>query len=155
MGPRNQRPRRLVEADVPVEPEAENLQVDAARAIDGAFVGPAFLVDVARRPVQEVNPPRRQVDVIEQVALHECAIAARIAGGETKELVEVEGRGAAEIDAPGLVQPSERAIQRNRRPARWQAQHETGPRRQGARDITRARARQAERGVKDSDPHHG
>ena len=45
---RDQRLGRLVEADVAVRAQTENLQVDAAGALDRAFVAVAFALDVAR-----------------------------------------------------------------------------------------------------------
>ena len=76
---RNQRRGGLVESDVAVGAEAENLQVDPAGAIDRALVAIAFTRRVARRPIQKVNSPQLQVDVIEEMALHERTVAAPIA----------------------------------------------------------------------------
>ena len=49
MGARDQRPRRLVEADMAVHPQSEDLQPDPARPLDGPFVSAAFALDVPCR----------------------------------------------------------------------------------------------------------
>src|SRR5206468_9605930 len=64
----------LVEPDVPVGPEPEDQQIDAARARDGAFVAGAHGGEIARRAVEEMDAPARQVDVVEEVTLHERAV---------------------------------------------------------------------------------
>src|SRR5262245_56950089 len=97
MGPRQQRARRLVEADVPVQSQAQDLQTDAAGSLDRAFVAFAFAPDVACRAVEKMNAAPGKVDVIEQMPLHERAVAVRIVCAEADELVEVERRGSAEI----------------------------------------------------------
>ena len=105
--------------------EAEELQVDPARAANRALVAFALGRDVSHRAVQKMDPPRREIDVVEQMPLHEGAIAARIATVEAEELVEVEGRGAAKTRAAGAVPARDFVIQRNRRAAGRQAEHQT------------------------------
>jgi hypothetical protein len=126
---------RLVEADVPVHPQPKDLQIDAAGAVDRAFVAAAFPLHVAGRAVQEMYPARRQVDVIEQLGLHESAITAWIARVEADEFVEVEGRGAAEIGAAETVQPDQLAIQRDRRSAGRQAENHRRLPGKSSRDV--------------------
>src|SRR5690242_19615694 len=60
---------RLVEANVPRLPDAENLEVDAARARDGVLVPATFVIDVLARDIatRDVHVPRVNVDVREQV----------------------------------------------------------------------------------------
>src|SRR4029079_12499863 len=101
---RDQRARRLVETDVAVHAQSEDLQADAPRPLDRALVAAAFPFDIVGHAVQKLNPAARQVDAIEEMALHERAIAARIARRETEKLVEVERRRAAEVGAACLVQ---------------------------------------------------
>ena len=156
MRARDERPGRLVEADVAVHAEPEDLQVDAAGAFDRALVAIAFALDLppgADGAVQKVDAAGRQVDVIEQVLLHERAVAPRIVRADAEELVEVERRRAAEIGAAGGVVLRELAIQRDRRPARRQPEDERGLRRQRARDVP-ASARARRRGFEDAHARH-
>ena len=69
MRARDERACRLVEADVAVDAEPEDLQVDAAGARDRALVAMRIRADrdPARRAVQKVDAARRQVDAIEQM----------------------------------------------------------------------------------------
>ena len=55
MRTRDERRARLVEADVPVDPEPEDLQIDAPGAADRALVLPAFSLDCACAPIQAVD----------------------------------------------------------------------------------------------------
>ena len=79
----------------PFVPEPEDLQIDAAGAFDRALVAPHSARQVGRWPVEEMNPARRQVDVVEEMPLHERAIAARIRRRDADELIEVERRRTA------------------------------------------------------------
>src|SRR6184192_3682034 len=98
MRSRDERGIGLVEADMPVGPEPQDQQIDAAGARDGAFVACAHSGQIARGAVEEMDAPARQVDVIEEVALHERAVAARVCCGYAEELVEIERRRSGEVD---------------------------------------------------------
>src|SRR5262249_55745064 len=116
--------RWLVEADVAVLTEAEDFEIDAARPPHRALVARTLASDVTRRAVEEMDALRVQVDVIEEVRVHERAIAVRITGAEAEELIEVECRRVREVDTTGVAQPHQLAVERQRRPAGWQRQHE-------------------------------
>src|SRR5262245_63713975 len=96
---RDQRARGFVEADVPVETQPENLEIDAASSLNRPLVADAFLGEIHRRAVQQMSPADVEVDVIEQVPAHETVIAARIVVRQPGELVEVERGGAGEVRA--------------------------------------------------------
>ena len=114
--------RGLVESDVTVCSEAENLQVDAAGALDGAIVAAAFTFDVGRRSVEKVNAAPRDVDVIEQEPLHDGAVAAPIASREAEKFVEIESGQAGAVETSGAVQRDQLAIERHRGAAGRQAE---------------------------------
>src|SRR5262245_44371243 len=107
MRARDERVRRLVEADVTVRAEPEDLQVDAACALDRSLVARALGGRVARHPVQEMDLSRRHVHVIEEMPTHERAVAAGIRRRETDEFVEIERRRLREIDLSGPIAPYE------------------------------------------------
>src|ERR1700730_4799057 len=98
-----------------------------------------------------MNAPRREVHVIEQVPPHEGLIAARVAGSEPDELVEVERGRSAEIGAPCEVQPHELAIQREGRAAGWKTEDKLRRRRERSRDPLSQRACECVGGFKDTD----
>ena len=125
---------------MPVDSEPQNHEIDAAGALDGALVVFAFALRVASGAVQDVNPARRQIDMVEQMVPHERAIAARIDRPKTAELVEVEGGRAAEVDAARLVQPDQLPIERNRCAAGGQSKNRVGLLGQAARDVESERA---------------
>ena len=75
---RDQRSRRLVESDMAVQTEAQNLQIDSSGSRDRAFVAAALPLHIASRAVQYVDAFALEVDAIEQMPMHECAVAARI-----------------------------------------------------------------------------
>src|SRR4051794_7154419 len=131
---------RLVEADVAVRAEAENLQVDAARPLDGPLVLRAFGREIAGRSVQEMDAARRHVDAAEEMRLHERAIAGRIMSLEADEFVQVERRYAREVDRFARGKASEVAVERNGCAAGWQPQHEPRPARDRGGDRTGERA---------------
>src|SRR4051812_48984659 len=98
MGPGLKRVSRLVEADMAVGAEAEDHQIDAAGALDRALEARAFPVGVPDRPVKEVNLLPRNVDMVEQVAVHERTIASRIGRIDAEEFVEIEGGRRRKIE---------------------------------------------------------
>ena len=95
MGVRAQTLGRLVEADVAVGADAENLQIDAAGRGDRRFVAPALRLQVGSAAVEHADVGGIDRDVIEQLRLHERAIAARVIAVEAGELIEVERAHAA------------------------------------------------------------
>src|SRR5260370_33507129 len=98
-----------------------------------------------------MNAPLREVDVIEQVPPHEGLIAARVAGLEPDELVEVERGRSAEIGAPCEVQPHELTIQREGRAAGWKTQDKLRRRCERSRDSFCQRTCESVGGFKDTD----
>src|SRR4051812_7050410 len=96
-----------------IDAEAEDLQIDSAGPLDRALVPTAFAHDVWRCALQELNAARRNVDVLEQMALHERAVGAGIVRRQAEKFIEVEGGRLAEIDSSPTVKVHEFAIQRN------------------------------------------
>lgn len=88
---------RLVEADVPVQAHAEQLQVDAARGPDRGVVAGALALRVHLRAVRQVDAALRHVDRVEKVFVHEVVVALVMVSGQAAVLVEVEGGALAEV----------------------------------------------------------
>ena len=150
---RDQRARRFVEADVPVEPQPENLQIDAAGFLNRSFVADAFLREIRRRAVEQMDPAGVEVDVIEQVPAHETVIAARIVAREPDELVEVERGGATEVRAACPVESNQRSIEGDGRAPGRQPQHRRWLSGQQRRHPQRERSRDTLFGLKDANTH--
>ena len=89
MSPQLKVASRLVEADVAVSADAKQLEIDPPEAGDQAVEPGALPVGVARVARQKVHVVRRDVDVAEQMLLHEPAEASTVCGGEPDELIEV------------------------------------------------------------------
>jgi hypothetical protein len=88
----HQKARRFVEPDVSIPAQPEDHQVDAAGSCDRALITPALRFQVGRYPVEEMNAARRQIDVVEEMALHVRTIAAPVRRRDADELIEVERR---------------------------------------------------------------
>ncbi len=121
-----QRRAGLVEGDVPVAADAEDLQVDASFVGDHPLVLLAVGGEVERPAVGHVRVARVDVDVIEEVLLHEVAIAVRVGGTEAHVLVEVEGDDARKIEPFLAVHADQLGIRAQRRAAGGQSEHAGG-----------------------------
>ena len=120
---RRERVLRLVEADMAVRPEAEQLQVDTARRLDGLLVGRAHGVGVGVRALGHVRARLVNVHVVEQVLLHEVAVALVVLGVEAAVLVQVERGHVGEADLAGRAVLHEARVQPDGRRTRGQPQH--------------------------------
>ena len=88
---------RLVEADVSVQTHAEQLQVNAARCLDGRIVALALPLGVKLRAVRQIDALCRHIHRVEEVFVHEIVIALVVIGRQAAVFVQIEGRAAAEI----------------------------------------------------------
>jgi hypothetical protein len=73
----------------------------------------AFCRQIAGDSVQEVNPGRQEIHMLEQVMLHEPAKASRVDRADASELVEVECPRAADVECSGSVHPPQFRVGRN------------------------------------------
>src|SRR5687768_16344583 len=107
--------RGLVETDVTIRADAEDLQVDAVCVGDLRLI-PAALGFEIRSPTIE-HPDVRGIDrdVIEQLRLHERAIAAGLTAVDPHELIEIEGADLRPIEAIAAAALAQFAIERQRR----------------------------------------
>jgi hypothetical protein len=100
---RDQRRRGLVEADVSVESEPEDLQIDPSGSVNRSFVARALAPDIRRIAARRIDACLRQIDAIEQVLTHECAIARRMCRANADELVKIECACAPKVGAAFAV----------------------------------------------------
>src|SRR5688572_13917891 len=124
MRPRGQLGARFVESDVSVRADAKQLQIDPARRIDFRLVALALGVQIAGRSVQEVNARRLEIDVAEQMLVHEPPEASGVICGYACELIEVEGPRAGEVDVARAMHPPQFGIGRYGTLPRRQAEHQ-------------------------------
>ena len=68
----------------------------------------------------------RHVDVVEQVLLHETAVALRMVGGKSLVLVQIHGAHAGEVDAPRLLPGDQFPVQGDGSGAGGKTQHAGG-----------------------------
>jgi len=123
----------LVEAHVPVRPEPENGQVDAAgrhTIVGRRGVGRIEPVDVDR-----VERAGRRRQAIEQLAPQPGVAAGRAAGREADVLVEQDDLGPGERHRALQGHGHEAGVGRGRRVARGQHEAEPGTRRQPTRQL--------------------
>lgn len=100
----------LVEGDVAVRPDAAEEEVYAADGADGGFVGEALGLEVWGGAGEHVDVLRGDVDVGEEVGVHEGVVRGGVVGGDADVLVHVEGDDVLEGDAAGFVGGNEEAV---------------------------------------------
>ena len=116
---------RLVEADVAAAADAEQEEVEPARALDGALVLGGVALDGLWREVaaRDVDLRLRDVDVVEEVLPHEPVVALEILRRHRHVLVDVEGDDVGEVEPFLAVHPDELLIHADGRRAGGEPQH--------------------------------
>ena len=117
---------RLVEADVAVVADAQQLQVGVAGLLDDAVVLGARGLGVGVGAVRHMGVCLVDVDVIEQVLLHEVVVALGVIVGQATVLVQVVGAHLGEVQVAGLVGLDEVLIGANGRGAGGETQNAAG-----------------------------
>ena len=119
----------LVEPDVAGPAYSQELEVQPARFLDGALVCGTegrYLLD-RKRAVGDVRVGLVDVDVIEQVLVHEPPIALQVVRLHGEVLVQIERQHALEAQALLLVQANQLGIDAGRGGAGRQAQDTSLP----------------------------
>ena len=124
-GPAVGRGAGLVEPDVSRAADAQELDVDAAGLLDGPLVPLAVGGDLlgGERAVGDVHVLRIDVDVVEEMLVHEPDVALQLVGLHREVLVEVERHHVLEREAFLLVQPHELVVHARRRRTRGEPEH--------------------------------
>ena len=116
----------LVEADVAVAAHTQQLQVGAAQAADKGVIPGALGLGILGQTVGHVGALGAHVDVVEQVVLHEVAVALVVSAGQALVLVQVHGGHAGKGNLPRLVTLHQALVGADGRGAGSQAQHALG-----------------------------
>ena len=88
---------RLVESNVSVQAHAEQLQVNAARRLNGCIVALTLPLGIELCAVRQIDALCRHIHRVEEVFVHEIVIALVVIGCQAAIFVQIEGRAAAEI----------------------------------------------------------
>ena len=125
----------LVEADVSRLADAENLEVDAAGALDRHLVALRRLGDLRARDVagRDVHVLGLDVDVREQILPHEAMVGVDAVLRHRVVLVEIERHDVGEAQSLLAVHPNQLAVHADRRRARREAEHRALARRRCVR----------------------
>ena len=80
---------RLVKPDVSVPPQAQKLEVRAAQRAEHAVVPTALLFRILRHAIGHIGVLLSDIDVVEEVFLHEITIALGMGRGEPSVFIQV------------------------------------------------------------------
>ena len=114
----------LVESNVAVYTAAAHEQVDTAVGSDLVFVALALCFQIFSHTVQNVDILSRNVDVVEEIVVHEVPVALVMLSGQTNILVHIEGHNILEGDLTGLVHLDEALVNAQRGGTGGQTQNE-------------------------------
>ena len=92
----------LVEGDMAVGADAQHLNVDAAGLLDLRLVSLALLGGILGHAVEDVGVGELDVDLLEEVLVHEVAVALVVRTGQTHVFVEVPALNFLVADLLGL-----------------------------------------------------
>ena len=115
---------RFVEGDVAVNTGAAEEQVDATVGSDLRFVTCAFGFQISRHTVKNVHVLFRDVDVVEEIVMHEEPVALMMGLRQADVFVHVERHDVLEADFSGLVVFDEALIDAERGGAGREAENE-------------------------------
>ena len=114
---------RLVESDVAVVSKSKKLQVNAADAADGFVVCCTCFFAVRLQSVRNEGALFVDVDMIEQVCVHEVTIALIILRGESFVLVQVYAGDVCEIEVAFVVPLNQLFVSADRGRSGCKAEH--------------------------------
>ena len=122
---RAERRAGLVKSDVTVGTNTAEEELDASVALDLRLVVGALLEKIWGVSVQNMNILRtagdgngnelRNIDVLEEILVHEGVVALGVVDGEVHVLVHVEGHDVLERNATVLVRLNKSLVNANRR----------------------------------------
>ena len=104
---------RLVEGDVPVVPDPQEPDVARTDRLELLFVALTFLLTLLSHSIEKVDVLRLDVDLAEEVLLHEEAVALVVGGREPHVLVQVERPDLREVQALLAVEAGELLVDRD------------------------------------------
>lgn len=118
---------RLVEADVTGATDAENLQIKTTAGLNLVLISLAVGFDVllCNCAAGKIDVLGGNVDVVEQVGVHEVPVGLNVLTGQTVVFVKVEGSYILEGKTLFLVQTNQLCIETKRGSAGGQTKHYT------------------------------
>ena len=114
---------RLIEADMTIGADAQQLQVDAAQLVDDTVVTGTLGGSVQIGAVRQVGLCRVDVDLAEQVLIHEIPVALGMLFGQAAVLVQIDGGDLREIEVALVVPLHQLGVGAHRGAAGRQTQH--------------------------------
>ena len=109
-----------------VDPQAKQLQVDAAQVPDDLVIAGAGAVAVGIHAVGDVGVGQIQVDMVEQVVPHEIGVALVVVPVQAHILVQVDGADLGEVQLARLTAADQLLIGPHRAGAGGQPQNAAG-----------------------------
>ena len=122
-GARSQGGEGLVEGDVAVHAAAAQEQINAAVGSDLVLITLALGFQILGHAVENVHIFGRNVDMVEEIIMHEVPVALVMLSGQANILVHVEGDHVLEGHFPGLVHLDQALIDTQRRRTGRQTQN--------------------------------
>ena len=116
----------LVEGDVAVMAHAQQLEVNAAQLRNEFIIGRTLGIGVLGQAVEHVGVLRMDVNMVEEIVLHEIAVALLMVGGQPEVLVQVDGAGLREGQVALLIPLHKLLIEPYGGTAGGQTQHAVG-----------------------------
>ena len=114
---------RFVETDMAGAADTEDLKIDAAGRTDGRFILGAMTRRVFGHPVRDMDVSRGDIEMPEEILLHEEPVGLRMVRAEALVFVEVERDDRAEAQAFFAMQADQLRVEGQGRGARRQTQH--------------------------------
>ena len=106
--------------------KAQQLQVDAAQGGDEGLVAGALPLLVGLHAVGHVGVGLVDVHMVEQVVVHEIAVALVVGHGQTDVLVQIHSADLGEVQFPGLILLHQLGVSSLRAAAGGKTQHAVG-----------------------------
>ncbi len=108
---------------MPICTKPEDLQVNSTTIKDGLLVSLAMPVNVIGKPIRNVGPVRLDIDVLEELLLHEIAVGTGMIAGQADVFIKVKAGGTGKIQLPVPVQPYQLPIQGHRGASGGKSKH--------------------------------
>ena len=116
---------RLIEADVAGAADSQDLQVNAPGGSHGLFITFATRKNLLHGygPIRHVDLVGGDVDVVEQLRVHEMPVALRVVAPEAEVFIEIERHDVCETQPLLLVQSDQFPVKWHRSRTRCQTEH--------------------------------
>ncbi|MNE43442.1 hypothetical protein D3C80_1376170 [compost metagenome] len=117
---------RLIEADVAVAADAENLQVNRAVILQHPVICQTFGCKIRRIAVRHMSTGQVDIDMVEQMLVHEAAVALRMVFRQAHIFIEIIRGCFGKADQPFAVHLDQSGIDSDRRAAGSKTEYGSG-----------------------------